>query len=294
MTALERFCSANVPAAAWPAIQIWYNQFASEPCLELLRRNIDRECERQDIDVAVLADFLNQVAPLGHSHPDPCDLIDALLSPNVSRFQLAGKPLGIPPVTLYRYMRLDHWVTCNWPAGPAGQTDATVLAEFMERGSVTASVMEGTWFGKPGAAVWCTLDFLSAEESAHRIRNRLGLQGGPGERRDEYYVELRYESEWLDSKNIPIRPPTFLDACLGSLFRLREQAWVFQKNRNAGGGPDWGLTLDLTNGGPGGRGLPEAVHAAFRIGNGEGTKIGLRLVAPERLDCRKLLHNREI
>lgn len=106
------------------------------------------------------------------------------------------------------------------------------------------------------------------------------------------YVQIAYPYRLLKSKGLRVHSPTVLD--LFASFENVGDSWVFQKNRNPGGGPDWGFALDLSGSEAGGRGMPEAVHMPFRVERGERVSLRLSVLFPSDVDCGKVLKNLEI
>ena len=89
---LQGFCLTHLDAARWAEIGKWYAALGGGPCLVLMRRNLDRECDRQDIDRQRWVDFLDQVAAVvtrWQGPIDPCAVIDQILAVNPARYLLA-------------------------------------------------------------------------------------------------------------------------------------------------------------------------------------------------------------
>jgi hypothetical protein len=304
LTFLE-YCARNFEASARNRLAKWYDALGEEPDLRLIRRNLDRECHRQDIREPVWKDFLLEIARLlapgdqieeeayhqwlYHGRIDGGDWYDwllaetivvnrSLLAPlasvdsairnNPGRFVLAGREVPSLPDRLTRYMRFEDFAINNLKLLPIpleGKSHHGV--SMIQRGAILGKHMEGTFFGKPGSPVWCTDASMATEDDVHTVRNRLGMKDVNG----GYLVELAFSPGLLEH---PLQAPTQVDASVPSASN-----WIFVKNRTDGG-PDWGYTVEACEDRTCRKGVPEAVHAPFRLQPGLGATIGLRVLGP--------------
>lgn len=286
---LASYVTAHLGAITWSSLQPWYNALSASDDLRLIQRNIDRECDRNDISSRVWLDFLLDVAA-SYAGLDACETIDTALGRRRSYFALSGNTL--PAVhdaqNLYRFMRLDHFLKymlaplpipppANWPA----------LAGQINSGSITGANLDSRQFGRPDYPIWCTLSgYAPWRATADRARDRFGLKHIDA----GFLVEMAYPAVLLKAKPVTLKAPTVLDSWASGASN-----WIFAKKRGASG-PDWGYTVDLNGGGGCGRGSTEAVHADFQVPSGHGWQIGLQVHGPiansaPAVDYRGLLLN---
>ncbi len=292
---LEVYCDANGLGLLWRQLRPWYEAFAGDPCWGLIRRNIDRECQRDDVDPVVWQEFLRAIAMKYTSLSerdalkfDPVGVINTVVNPDPSRtyFFLHGRHLPAPLTRLCHYRCLSKLLR---------NIDelfySNVIPLRLERLAISinghpnpTSLLEGT-LGNPGFAVWCTDESLMPENSAEVIRNRLGLKHV----QHGWLAEIAYPYSLLSNQGHSLQAPTVLDASAHEA-----DDWIFNKRRESGG-PDWGRTVDITTAG-GARGVPEAVHGAIEIGAGRVS--GFRILAPlggtKGMDCREMRANPDL
>jgi hypothetical protein len=286
---LQNYVTTHLSAGAWAQLQPWYNALSASPNLELIQRNIDRECDRNDINALPWQDFLNDVIAK-HAGLDACKTIDNVLGSNRSHYALPGKALPALDDTrrLYRFMRLDQLANFNLKSSPIALTsNYESLANNINSGKVSGANLDGTQLGQSGYPSWCTLSGNPAwRASADRARDRIGLKHID----DGFLVELDYPAGMLRNVGAPLQAPTVLDS-----WAKGASNWIFAKRRGSGG-PDWGNTVDLDGGGACGKGSTEAVHASFVVPAGQGYMIGLTAHGPiensaPSVNFRKLLLN---
>jgi hypothetical protein len=268
---LQAYVTTRMGAAAWASLQPWYDALRASADLQLIQRNIDRECFRGDITAHVWIDFLLDVSAT-HTPPDACDTIDRVLGRRRSYFTLAGLPLtGLQPThNLFRFMRLDHVLKYMLTPLPITVGDYTALANTINTGVVWGAHLDSKPFGRPDYPTWCTLsDYPAWRANADRARDRFGLKHIDS----GHLVEICYPVGLLQDASIALKPPTVLDSWAGGASN-----WIFAKKRGAGG-PDVGYTVDM-DGGVCRRGSTELVHGYFRVPAGGGSRIGLRVHGP--------------
>jgi hypothetical protein len=251
----------------------WYRSFDGVDFWEFIRQNIDRECVRDDIDTAKWDQFLHDVALRFGAHPYPLDAIKSVIDGKSTFYFLPGRQFTPRAEGLYRYMGLDQFMKHNY-RGRVITRDMRTLKALIDKRYITGTDMEGTIFGKQMAgrnyAVWCADDSLASETQGDKVRDQLGLKHIAG----GYLVEIAYPLRLLESRNMKVCPPTVPDA-----FAEGADNWIWVKNRNSGG-PGWGYTVDMSSGGAGAEGVPEALHEPFTVAPSEGASIRLRALNP--------------
>jgi len=285
---LASYASAHLGLPAWASLQPWYDALAAGNDLRLIQRNIDRECDRNDISPGVWRDFLLDVAAT-HNGQDACATIDTVLGRRRSYFALSGNPVSTLDDTrrLYRFMRLDHFLKYMLSPLPIPPANWSTLANQINTGIVAGGSLDNKHLGRPDYPIWCTLsDHAPWRATADRARDRFGLKHVD----TGYLLEMAYPVSLLKTKPVALKAPTVLDSWAGGASN-----WIFAKKRGAGG-PDWGYTVDMDGGRGCGRGSTEAVHADFEIPSGYGPQIGLRVHGPAvksapAIDYGKLLIN---
>jgi hypothetical protein len=256
-----------------------------------VRRNVDRECARRDIDPDVWAEFFFELV----SHRDEPDSYAAirqtLNGPRKGKFFLAGK--AIPwSGDVFHYERIDRFVVHSLNLPIAGDQTLERIASLIEDGICTGDALHDKTLGRPDRPNWVTDDELSAEPESDRVRDRLGLRSL--NRAGYRLVEIRYREAYLAQKKIEIRAPTVLDSWQDGA----KQSWIFTKRPEEGNGPESGRTIDIseTDGKPG---AVEAVHGSVIVKKGEGPQIRIRVLhattrAPDELSLWGLLRNRVV
>ncbi len=266
------------------ALRDWYSQFNGNPALELIQRNMDRECDRDDIDHVIYNDYLRQLSWYYRpNYPDPTDFIERAYGSPPSRYLLPGQSLQIANETLSRCMRLDHLVKYNLQkAGIPISYDMRGAIQALRSGVLNGSSLTGSVLGQMNYPVWVSpTEDISQSLSAGDLRNLLGLvhiEFG-------HLVEISYPQNILLRGDRDLRAPTILDAIAKGA-----ENWVFVK-KSGGGGPDWGHTVNLSSRSPG---VKEAVHSPFLITWAISSRISLRYAgditnSPPQIDYRQLM-----
>jgi hypothetical protein len=288
MSVLSYIADPRFSSVRWDLTN-WYAHFAGIDYWEFIRQNIDRECIRSDIDSTKWDQFLNDVAAQYSTLRHPLDAIKAAIDGNSALYFLPGWPFRPNTTTLYRYMALDQFVKYNYKGGVMPGNVRTIKT-LIDKGYITGADMEGTVWGKSikgrDYAVWVSDGSLATESKGETVRDRVGLKHIAG----GYLLEISYPSALLHERGMELYPPTAPDA-----FAEGADNWIWVKNRNAGG-PDWGYTVDMTGGGAGAEGVPEALHAPFKIDPGDGARLALRVLdafskTPPQMDHYAMLNN---
>jgi hypothetical protein len=269
---LSSFVTTRFGPGSWSLLQPWYDALSASDDLRLIQRNIDRECDRNDINALPWEDFLRDVIAT-HAGLDACQTIDAVLPPKRSYYTLAGKTLPAldDARQVYRFMRLDNFLKFNLSPMPIGSLTYPMLAEQINTGVITGTNLEAKRFGQTDYPIWCTLsNDPKWRASADRARDRFGLKHID----TGFLVEMAYTAGMLRNASVQLLAPTVLDS-----WAKGASNWFFAKKRGSGG-PEWGYTVDLDGGGGCGRGSTEAVHADFMIPAGQGHRIGLMARGP--------------
>jgi hypothetical protein len=295
---LPSYTNQHLAPATWAVLQPWYDALNDTPNRQLIRRNIDRECDRTDIDHQNWRDFLTAIAKSYSAGKDPCKTVDSVIKsapgyfkPGVPpQFLLGGNPLPFlgDSQSVFRLMRLDQFEEHMLPPRLAiSASPLTPLADDINSGRITGAHLDGQNFGRDGFPIWCTLSRPPFwRTTADRARDRFGLKHID----DGHLVEMEYPIGMLRNAGVALKPPTVLDSWAGGATN-----WIFAK-RHGAGGPDWGYTVDMAGGGACARGSTEAVHSDFQIQAGQGHHIGLKVYGPlaessPSINYRKLLSN---
>ncbi|HTU43587.1 MAG TPA: hypothetical protein VMF91_00895 [Bryobacteraceae bacterium] len=258
-------------SAVQQQLRKWYGDLQGVHWWEFVRQNIDRECFRTDIDPTLWDQFLMDVAAQYPKSRHALNVMKAAVDAKSTTYFLPGRQFAPSAPQLYRYMLLDQFITYSTDISGV---DMPTAKKMIDDGRITGTRMEGRVFGKQiggrNYAVWCADDSLASETQGEKARDRLGLKHIAG----GYILEIEYPLNLLRARNMKICPPTVPDV-------VAEGAdnWIWVKNRKAGG-PGWGYTVDMTGGGAGAEGIPEALHAPFTVGAGEGAGIRLRVLDP--------------
>jgi hypothetical protein len=257
--------SSRFSAAEAAALNAWHASFAVDDAWRLIRRNVDRECDRSDIDTTILDEYLSDIASRYTAATwDPVVLMDLVLDARRSHFLLPGQPLPLEGTSLSRVMRVDHLMKFQlYRSGVPILRDISGVIRDLQSGALTGRDLEGSNMGRADRPLWTTrtADIASAT-SADSLRNRLGLKHVE----HGHLVELVYPDSWLAGHSLALRAPTFLDGIAAGA-----DNWIFVK-RSSPGGPDWGHAIDLRTSG---HGAPEAVHRDFHVTSARSPHIGL-------------------
>lgn len=287
-------------------LQLWQAACNFDPQTMVIRRNLERECKRNDIQPDVwrsfLQDLIHEITEIlaysnyqerdyatgsewgdwfiaeaklltgtDSSWIDPLVVIDRVVQRRKSYFFMSGLEVVTPRTDFfYRYLPVRDFMRHHMHNHVFKEGNPGSVAELIKAGRITGSTMEGSTLGKPDYnPVWCTNNSLSEENSADEIRNKLGLKSIEG----GHLVEVKYGRSMV-LKSGCLRAPTFLDASASGAGN-----WIFSKNADDGG-PGWGYTVHLCGENACKRGVPEAVHAPFKIDLGEGPELRLRTIGP--------------
>jgi hypothetical protein len=254
----------------WTRLEKWYASFDADPHLDLIRRNLDRECECSEIDEVRFQIFLTHVANQADDLA-PCHCIKAAIKAHWDELLLPGLDVEPRGAFLYRYMLLEDFFEYNAKhLGPVLNWERA--AEMINSGQIDGTVMEGSALGLSDRPIWCTDESLQNQSDGDIVRNTLGLKHMEG----GYIIEIAYPLEFVRKYARNLQAPTFLDAC-----RVDPRNWIFVKRPpGAVAGATWGRTVVLTDDGAGAPGVPEVVHASFEIRVGEGSQVALRVLGP--------------
>lgn len=95
-------------------LRSWYDELDAQVPWQVIRRNFDRECERDDIDHSLFADFLREITRYYRpNQPDPLVFVTSVFAASRSRYLIPGRHLTGGDVGLSRVMRLDPLVKYN-------------------------------------------------------------------------------------------------------------------------------------------------------------------------------------
>lgn len=269
---LQQYVQRNLGAIVWTSLKPWYDALDASDDLRLIRRNVDRECDRTDIDQQKWQDFLLDIAAK-HSGPDAAQTIDWALGARRTYFTLAGHsiPSHYVPTAVYRLMRLDHFLTYMLLPMPIMPANYATLAADINNKKISGKNLDGKQFGRTDYPIWCTQSPPPKwRATADRARDRFGLKHIDS----GHLVEMTYSSSFLQAQGANLKPPTAIDSWASGAMN-----WIFSKNK-AAGGPDWGYTVDMDGGGACDKGESEAVHATFQVPAGQGSSIGLKAYGP--------------
>lgn len=231
----------------------WHDAFDNDDAWRLIRRNLDRDCARQDIDHARLRDYLRDVAQKFQPNVGdaPLSVMDQVYAARKSYFLLPGQPL--PPVGrgVARVLRADHLLKFQLhAAGIAVTMGLASLVSAVASGAIRGRDLAGSHMGRVDHPVWvCPADRLP--DTADACRDQLGLHHVA----HGHLVSIEYPERILESA-FALRAPTTIDSAAGGA-----DNWIFGK-RTAPGGPGWGHAVDLASSGVG---IDEAVHRDFPV-----------------------------
>lgn len=267
------------------ALQSWFTELAVRFPGRLIARNIDRECERADIDRGIFDSFLRRVAWEWSRTPgnDPTRvMIDAHQS---CTDLVPGLVIDVNDATmLVRCMRVDHLrkyhlsglpligLPSDDPERAGEQQWDDWIIERLQAGAIEGRHLEMTTLGRPCAPVWVAsraelqstpadaappaapsdiggapLDNPARGNRAEQLATSLGLH----HLSDCHLVELHYPVGVLRGAGLELKAPTVLDAVAAG-----DVSTVFVK-RSGPGGPSWGHAANVSSWS---HGASEAVH----------------------------------
>jgi hypothetical protein len=223
----------------------------------IVRWNLDRECDLDDVDHDVLDGFLRELVAAGTtgSHRTFWDLLQAVWGTDALTFSAPGRPLPLDePVDLLRTVSLEGLVRHNLPqfaVGPNGPLELALIAGAINGGGITADDLQHA-IGLEHHPVWVARSAdIAADCEDDALRDTLGLS----HLNSGFLARISYRSDLLDKLGAPLRAPTIIDAAAGA-----ERNWLFVKRTSSHPGPDWGNAIHLERCQPVTR---EAVHEAF-------------------------------
>lgn len=273
-TPFNEYWTAKLSVNIWAALDRWYQRFKTSDTGPLIQLTLDRECERGDISPEIWSAFLKEL--LINVQEDSFVSVNAVLAADFQhkRYFLPGLPVKPKAPSLFRYTPLDRLneQALGLPIG--GEVTLGRLSDLIKSGRCTGRHMIGGSVGDSRYPVWITDDSCAAESSGDCVRNKLGLRHIY--RDGQILAEVRYPIAVLQRKGIDIKAPTALDAWRYGV----EGSWVFRKLKHQSGGPEWGNTVNLSSGGSGQKGVPEAVHESFVVEPTEGDDLTLRVLEP--------------
>jgi hypothetical protein len=240
-------------AAEQAMLDRWYTDFDIDDAWRLIRRNFDRDCDRQDISHSVLRDYLCDIAK--HYQPNVSDAPLAVMyqvyTTRKSHFLLPGQPLASTGRNVARVMRADHLLEKQLhAAGIAITMDLRAFISALKAGTITGRDLDGSHMGRVDHPGWvCPADQLPG--TAEDCRNQLGLHHIA----HGHLVSIEYPDSILAGP-FALRAPTTIDSAAGG-----PDNWIFGK-RPPPGGPGWGHAVDLATSKSG---VDEAVHRDFPI-----------------------------
>ena len=258
--------SNGFAAAEQAMLGRWYADFDVNDAWRLIRRNFDRDCDRQDIDHARLRYYLSHIALKYQPNVGdaPLAVMDQVYSTGRTYFLLPGQPLSSADGNVARVMRADH--VLKYQLHPAGIAVTMGLAPFLsalKSHAIQGRDLDGSHMGRADHPVWvCPANRLSA--NADDCRNELGLHHIA----HGHLVSIEYPQSILGDA-FALRAPTTVDGAAGGA-----DNWIFCK-RGAAGGPGWGHAVNLATSTAG---IDEAVHRDFLIDTAKATTMTLRHV----------------
>jgi hypothetical protein len=256
--------SANGFTAAEQAIlQQWHDDFDIDDAWRLIRRNFDRDCDRHDIHVLLLRDYLRDVA---HKYQPnvgdaPLAVMDQVYSTRKSYFLLPGQPLASTGRQVARVVRADHLLKYQLhAAGIAVTMGLHALVSGLKASTIQGRDLNGSHMGRADHPVWvCPVDQLPP--NADDCRDQLGLHHIA----HGHLVSIKYPESIL-AGTFALRAPTTIDSAAGGA-----DNWIFAKRRPPGG-PEWGHAVDLATSKSG---VDEAVHRDFPIDTAKAATMAL-------------------
>ena len=248
---LREYCAKHL-GGSWPRLADWYDSLGGTPGTELLRINLDRECQREDLDPAVWQELLRRLAAAQPSAADPYTALRQVVEEDPGLFMLRGRRID-GPLTLRRYLRARDFEALLVAPSP---TTAW--------GDVNLGLgLENKLLGRPGRPVWCSDATYAAENDPHVISTDLWVNP------EEHIVEIAYTSDALMPDNF-VRVATVPD------IYWYEPTFANVK-KPAEGASGWGHTVRLDDPSLRDR-APSAVHAPLRLLAARTKNISLRVV----------------
>lgn len=295
---LESYAETHFPSEIYNRLKVWYRTFPSDGMRTLIQRNIDRECDRHDIDSVTWNTFLTQVAdeafprdqviPIaeslakasggpasdhmteaellfaGRALMDPVSVIDAVIKKGRSTFVLRGHEIPIHDwPRSFNYMSLEafrkHYLP---PAVIMPMSPGLGLAMDPSIQTLAYLIRDGVISGSDlqGKAFGKPGGPVwCTNGSLCGTQNATSIRDTLG----LCHIDGGYLLEiGYNTAAIPqsIKAPTFLDASADGALN-----WIFVKNCETAGSPSHGYTAHLSGDQALRRGVPEAVHHPFVV-----------------------------
>ena len=310
---LSDYVSARFPAHLVARLLCWHRSFAQDPMRKLVGRNVDRECDRNDIEQSVWVEFLREVAeyivpenqiqlrahllwcargkPSGSGIEDwykaeqelydelildPLQTLHTVVSARPDVYTLRGGELSPPSrPRLHRYVPISVFWQYNLRM-PTSPHVGPVGAHEVGFQRLASGIQSGVIDSS-----WIVVSTLGAPDRPVWCTDRSLLPG-------------RTANHVRDALGLKGVGGGFLVEISYSFDALRDrgqnlraptvldaavsddQNWIFLKNRVPAAGPDWGYTGSVTASGILEHGPPEAVHSPFRITNKDASDMSLR------------------
>jgi hypothetical protein len=300
---LDDYVSGRFPAHVVARLLYWRKSFAQDPMRKLVGRNVDRECDRNDIEQSVWVEFLREAAE--HVLPEKQIQLRAHML-----WCARGKPRGSGLEDWYRAERelldeliLDPLITLHAIASArsdvytlrGGELPFTTCPRLhryvpisifweynLQRMPISAQVGP-VGPHEVGFQILASRIQSGIIDSSWIVGTSLGATNRPVWCTDRSLLPGRTADNVRDALGLKHVGGGFLveisysvDALRDRSHNLRaptvldaaasdEENWIFLKNRVPGAGPDWGYTGSVSAGGILEQGPPEAVHSPFQI-----------------------------
>ena len=249
---LADFCKQHLEAAVWKSLEPWYQSLQGSNSLELLRMNLDRECEREDLDPYIWQEFLRRLADLNPTAANPLAPLYLVTEQDPGSFALRGKKIDkAGPLRRYlRYVDFERVLSAGDPTAAGLPTDG-------------ATALENSLLGRPGHPVWCSDATYAGVFDAAVIAFDLWPKA------ESRIVEIGYSEDIL-------MPDNYLRVATVPDIYWSDPHYVNVK-KPALGESDWCHTVRLDDKDLRNR-APSAVHAPLRILAARTKRITLRMI----------------
>jgi hypothetical protein len=298
-------------------LQYWRRCFTQDDVARLIGRNIDRECDRNDVERTGWNEFLHEVAgsvlrdddvrnsaflhwcargqPLGSPDEDwsaaeielygdlildPVSMMDEIVKNRRRHYILRG--LSLPDSTcprLYRYISLRSFWLHNLRKLPFARVAYSGAPALVGLEKLAHCIGAGLINSSATVGTW-----LGREDYPVWCTNRSLLGALPADEIRNALGLKHIEGGFLVEISYPIDMLTSRGESLRAPTVLDASAsadenWIFLKNANPGG-PDWGYAARLTDNGVFDQGAPEAVHPPLRIEASDAPTVTLAVTGP--------------
>jgi hypothetical protein len=247
---LAAYCRKHLDTT-WANLSEWYDSLHGSPERLLLRVNLDRECEREDLSPEIWQEFLRRLARRNPSAASPLIALKEVVDEDPGLFVLKGRKIeGSFP--LFRYLHYEQFAR---------------MLEGAEAGTKSASgaALENQLLGRPGHPVWCADGTYASESDPGKIADGLWPSDVPR------IVELAYTTDTL-------LPDNYLRVATVPDIYWSESQYINIK-KPAAGTSGWSHTVHLDDDSLRER-VPSAVHAPLRLLAARTQTIGLRVIGP--------------